>query len=145
MKVVLEPPRKLRKVTLIIEARGACLERESRLEASLHHTDNSGKEGLKQSLSLGATRYFILTIHSSFTVYSMLIHCLFTVYSLFIHSCSLTRQKIQLIARRVLELGQGDLVWEVTYFFQSLLSVQNVALDHPPSKVHESFNPAVVQ
>jgi hypothetical protein len=74
----------------------------------------------------------------------MLIHCSFTVHSQLTHS-SLTRQKIQLIARRVLELGQGDLVWEVTYFFQSLLSVQNVALDHPPSKVHESFNPAVVQ
>jgi hypothetical protein len=86
VKVVLEPPRKLRKVTLIIEARGACLEKESRLEASLHHTDNSGKEGLKQSLSLGATRYFILTIHSSFTVYSMLIHCLFTVHSQFTHA-----------------------------------------------------------
>jgi hypothetical protein len=90
VKVVLEPPRKLRKVTLIIEARGACLERESRLEASLHHTDNSGKEGLKQSLSLGATRYFILTIHSSFTVYSMLIHCLFTVCSQFTHASKKT-------------------------------------------------------
>jgi hypothetical protein len=31
VKVVLEPPRKLGKVTLIIEARGACLERESHL------------------------------------------------------------------------------------------------------------------
>jgi hypothetical protein len=54
VKVVLEPPRKLRKVTLIIEARDACLERESHvdcLEASLHHTDNSRLFAAKKVLS----------------------------------------------------------------------------------------------
>jgi len=106
VKVVLEPPRKLRKVTLIIEARGACLERKSRLvclEASSHHPDNSGKEGLKQSLSLGATSDFILTIHSSFVqclfnAYSPFIHRLFTAHSQLTHA-----SKIQLIARRVIQ------------------------------------------
>jgi hypothetical protein len=58
VKVVLKPPRK---ATLIIEARGVAARKShlACLVASLLLVDSSGKEGLKQSLSLGATISFL--------------------------------------------------------------------------------------